>query len=53
MIPSQKFGTERPQRETALASRSHTVLRRTAEKTPAGMAMVERDQERQAGQLHA
>ena len=40
MMPSQKLGTERPQSETALASRSHTVLRRAAEKTPAGMAMA-------------
>jgi hypothetical protein len=40
MIPSQKLGTERPQSETALARRSHTVLRRTAENTPAGIAMA-------------
>jgi hypothetical protein len=40
MMPSQKLGTESPQSETALASRSHTVLRRTAENTPAGIAMA-------------
>src|SRR5712664_1460449 len=39
MCPSQKLGTERPQSETALTRKSHTVLRRTAEKTPAGIAM--------------
>ena len=39
MIPSQKLGIETPHRETALARRSQTVLRRTAEKTPAGMAI--------------
>src|SRR6266436_7617153 len=40
MIPSQKLGMEIPHRDTALARRSHTVLRRTAEKTPAGMAIA-------------
>ena len=39
MIPNQKLGIETPQRDTALAARSQTVLRRTAEKTPAGMAI--------------
>src|SRR5688572_24740615 len=40
MMPSQKFGTDTPHREAPLASRSHTVLRRTAAITPAGSAMA-------------
>ena len=48
MIPSQKFGTDTPQSETPLASRSQTVLRRTAAKTPAGNGDGQRHQERQA-----
>lgn len=39
MIPSQNVGIETPHSDTALARRSQTVLRRTAEKTPAGMAI--------------
>src|SRR5215471_3647661 len=40
MIPSQKLGMESPQSETPLARRSHAVFRRSAENTPAGMAMA-------------
>ena len=40
MIPSQKFGTETPHSDAPLASTSHAVLRRTAARTPAGMAMA-------------
>ena len=39
MIPSQKLGIDSPHRDTPLASRSQIVLRRVAEKTPAGIAM--------------
>src|SRR5438128_6461599 len=38
MIPSQKFGIDTPQSETALAATSHGVFRRTAASTPAGIA---------------
>src|SRR5437773_6786099 len=38
MIPSQKLGTETPQSDAPLASRSQAVLRRTAASTPAGIA---------------
>ena len=38
MMPSQKFGTLRPQSETPLASTSQAVLRRSAANTPAGSA---------------
>src|SRR5690242_10153713 len=40
MMPSQKLGTESPHSETALTRKSHAELRRTAEKTPAGIAMA-------------
>src|SRR5580765_3773414 len=39
MIPSQKLGIDSPHRDTPLASRSQSVFRRVAEKTPAGIAM--------------
>ena len=39
MIPSQKFGIDTPPRDAPLASMSQSVLRRTAARTPAGMAM--------------
>src|SRR4029453_6367904 len=39
MIPSQKFGIETPLSDALLASMSQNVLRRTAARTPAGMAM--------------
>src|SRR5262245_6055758 len=40
IIPSQKLGTDTPQSDAPLASTSHAVLRRTAARTPAGMAMA-------------
>src|SRR5437867_4549552 len=39
MIPSQKFGIETPQSDAPLVTTSQIVLRRTAARTPAGMAM--------------
>src|SRR5207244_12277836 len=43
MIPSQKLGTETPQSDAPLASRSQAVLRRTAASTP-------RSEERRGGE---
>src|SRR5262249_1707600 len=40
MIPSQKLGTDTPQSDAPLASTSHAVLRRTAARTPAGIAIA-------------
>src|SRR5581483_10742356 len=40
MMPSQKLGTDSPQSETALTRKSQALLRCTAEKTPAGIAMA-------------
>ena len=37
MMPSQKWGTERPESATALAATSMAVPRRTADSTPVGM----------------
>src|SRR5438105_3372278 len=39
MIPSQKLGIDTPPSDALLASMSQNVLRRTAARTPAGMAM--------------
>src|SRR5437899_7333653 len=39
MIPSQKLGTDTPQSDALLARTSQNVLRRTAARTPAGIAM--------------
>src|SRR5258705_12726309 len=39
MIPSQKLGMDTPPSEAPLVRTSQTVLRRTAARTPAGMAM--------------
>ena len=40
MMPSQKWGTERPESATALAATSMAVPRRTAESTPVGMPIT-------------